>query len=68
MKKKQLYGFFQRQIGEILHKKTRIWLRKGNFKNETESFLLAAKNAIRTNYIKAKIDYAQQNSKCRQND
>ena len=33
---------------------------------ETESLLIAAqKNAIRTNYIKAKIDKMQQNSKCR---
>ena len=35
-------------------------------KKETESLLIAAQNnAIRTNYIKAKIDNAQQNSKCR---
>ena len=39
--------------------------KKGNFKRETESLLMAAKNsAIRTNHIKARIDKTQQNSKC----
>ena len=36
-----------------------MWLRKGNLKRETEN------NAIKTNYIKAKIDNTQQNSICR---
>ena len=46
--------------------KTWTWLRKGNFKRETESLLRAAQdNAIRTNHIKARIDKTQQNSKCR---
>ena len=36
---------------------TWTWLRKGNLKRETESFLIAARNnAIRTKYVKAKID------------
>ena len=44
----------------------RTWLRKGNFKRETESLLIAAQdNAISTNHIKARIDKTQQNSKCR---
>ena len=39
--------------------------KKGHLKRETESFLIAAQNnAIRTNYVKAKIDKMQQNSKC----
>ena len=60
---KQLYGHFKRQIGEVAHKKTWTWLRRGNLKRETESLLIAAQNnAIRTNYIKAKIDKTQQNS------
>ena len=45
-----------------------IWtcLRKANFKRKTESLLIAAENnAIRTNYIKAKIDKTQQDSKWR---
>ena len=43
-----------------------MWLIKGSFKRETESFQIAAQNnAIRTNKIKARIDKTQQNSKCR---
>ena len=42
------------------------WLKKGNLKRKTESLLIAVQNkAIRTNYIKARIDKTQQNSKCR---
>ena len=63
---KQLYGRFKRLINNISHDKTWTWLRKGNFKRETESFLMAAQNsAIRINHIKARIDKTQQNSKCR---
>ena len=40
--------------------------RKGNLKRETESLLLATQNnAIRINYIKAKIDNTQHHSKYR---
>ena len=40
--------------------------KKGNFKRETKSLLMAAHNsAINTNHIKARIDKTQQNSKCR---
>ena len=50
----------------LSHDKTWTWLRKGNFKRETKSLLIAAENhAIRTNHIKARIDKTQQNSKCR---
>ena len=42
------------------------WLRKENFKRETESLRIAAQDsAIRTNHIKARIDKTKQNSKCR---
>ena len=62
---KQLYGRFKRLINNISHNKTWTWLRKGNFKRETESLLIAAQdNAIRTNHIKTRIDKTQQNSKC----
>ena len=51
---------------KISHQKTWTWLRKGNFKRETESPLIAAQdNAIRTNHINGRIDKTQQNSKCR---
>ena len=63
---KQLHGRFKRLINNISHDKTWTWLRKGNFKRETESLLMAAQNsAIRTNHIKAGIDKTQPNSKCR---
>ena len=62
---KQLYGRFKRLINNISHDKTWKWLRKGNFKRETESLLIAAPDsAVRTNHIKARIDKTQQNSKC----
>ena len=47
--KKRLYGHCKRQTSKILHEKTWTCLRKGNFKRETESLLIAAQNnAIRT--------------------
>ena len=68
---KQLYGRFKRLTNTNTKKskkttKTWKWLRKENFKRETESLLIAAQNnAIRINHIKAKIDKVQQNCKCR---
>ena len=63
---KQLYGYFKWQTSDFSHKKTWTWLRKEKPKRETKSFLIATQNiAIRKNYIKAKIDKTQQNSKCR---
>ena len=57
---KQVYGRIKRLINNISHQKTWTWLRKGNLKRETESLLIAAQdNAIRTNYIKARIDKTQ---------
>ena len=63
---KQLDGLFKRLIKTTSHQKLWTRLRKGNFKRETESLLIAAQNnAIRTNHIKARICKTQQNSKCR---
>ena len=63
---KQLYGSFKRLINNIPYDTTWTWPRKGNFKRETESLLIAPQNnAIKTNHIKARIDKTQQNSKCR---
>ena len=65
-KEKKMYGCFKRLINNISHDKTWTWLRKGNCKRETESFLIAEQNnAIRTNHINARIDKTQQKSKCR---
>ena len=51
---------------EISHEKTWTWLIRGSLRRETEFPTIAAQNnAIRTNYIKARIDKTQQNSKCR---
>ena len=63
---KQLYGRFKWQTSDISHKKMWTWLRKGDLYRETKSLQLAAWNdAIRTNYIKARIDKMQQNSRFR---
>ena len=63
---KQLYGRFKRLTNNISHDKTMTWLRKGNFKRETEYLQMAAQNnGIRTNHIKGRTDKTQQNSKCR---
>ena len=49
---KQVHGHFKQLINNISHDKTWTWLRKGNFKRETKSFLIAAQNnAIRTNHM-----------------
>ena len=63
---KQLHGRFKRLINNISHDKTWTWLRKRNFKRETESLQIAAQdNALITNHIKAIIGKTQQNSRCR---
>ena len=63
---KQLYGRFKRLINNISYDKIWTWLRKENFKRETESLLMATQNnAIVTKHIKARIDKIQQNSQYR---
>ena len=65
LEEEQIYGRFKRLINNISHEKTWTWLRKGNFKRETESLLIAAENiAMRTNQVKARLYKTQQNSKC----
>ena len=55
-----------RLINNISHDKTWTWLRKENFKRETDSPQIAAQDsALKINHIKARIDKTQQNSKCR---
>ena len=49
----------------VAHEKTWTWQRKRNLTRETESCLTAHENsAIKTNYIKGKIDDMQQNDEC----
>ena len=63
---KQLYGCFKRLINNISHEETWTWLRKGNFKRETESLLMAAQNRRHNNQsYQARIDKTQKNNKCR---
>ena len=62
--KKQMYGNFKRQTSDLSREKTWTWLEKGKLKRETEFLLIAAENnAIRTNYIKSRINKTQQNSR-----
>ena len=64
LKNPQLYRCFKRQTGEIEREKRWAWLRKGNLKRKTRPLFIAAQNnALRTNYIKVKIDKTQQPSK-----
>ena len=50
-------------VGSVYHASSKL---KGNFNIENGSILISAQNnAIRTNYIKAKIYKTQQNSKSR---
>ena len=54
MGRKKLDEHFKRLIN-ISHDKTWTWLRKANFKRETESLQIAGQNnAVRTNQIKAR--------------
>ena len=57
--------YFKRQTDEVSHEKIWKWLRKVNFKRETESNLIAAQNNATRDYVKAKIDKTQLNSLCR---
>ena len=50
-------------------KKKQYWLRKADLKVETEAMLCAAQEqAIRTNYVKHKIDKTTQSPLCRMTD
>ena len=61
-----MYRCIKRLTNEISHEKTRTWLRKGKFKRETESLLIAAQNnPIKIKCVKAKVDKTQENSKCK---
>ena len=44
---------------KILQEKTWTWLRKGNLKRENSLQIAAKNNAIRTKYIKVRIDKTQ---------
>ena len=66
LKQKRLHGQLFNQTEEVAGEEKWPWLRDGSIKRETESLIMAAQEqAIRTNAIKAKIDKAQAESKCR---
>ena len=59
-----MFGDFKQQTDKIALEKIWTCLQKENLKRETESLLITAlNNAIRINYIKAKIDNRLQNNK-----
>ena len=62
-----MYGEFVREMPETTDKKeTWYWPRKADLKLETEAMLFAAQEqAIRTNYVKYKIDKTAQSLFCR---
>ena len=49
---KELYGYFKRQTSEISLEKIWTWLKKGNFKRESELLIVAQNNVISINYVK----------------
>ena len=65
-KEKTLNRQFLRQTENEAGKDSWNWLRNAGLKRGTESMIMATQEqAIRTNIIKAKIDKAQEESKCR---
>ena len=61
-----MYRRYKRQTSDISHEKTWTWLRKENLKRDTENLLIAAQtNAIRTNYIKRRIEKSLKNIRYR---
>ena len=66
-REKKMYGQFIREMPETTDEtETWSWLRKSDFKVETEAMLCAAQEqAIRTNYVKHKIDGTATSPMCR---
>ena len=69
-KNKIMYGQFVREMSETTdEKETWYWLRKADLKVETEAMLFAVQEqAIRTNYVKHKVDKTAQSPLCRIRD
>ena len=68
-KNKRMYGQFVREMPETTDEKETYWLRKADLEGETEAMLCAAQEeAIRTNYVKHKIDKTAQSPLCRKCD
>ena len=62
---KVLHGQYLRQTKEVRTEQIWVWLQNGDFKRETESLIVAAKNQsikqrlTKANVVKAKIDKRQ---------
>ena len=65
-----MYGQFVREMPETMDKKeTWNWLRKADLKVETEAMSCATQEqAIRTNYVKHKINKTAQSPLCRRQE
>ena len=66
-KNKKMYGQFCRDVTTKTDKDKRwVWLKKSDLKPETEALIcVAQEQALRTNYIKHKIDHTREDDKCR---
>ena len=66
-KEKKMYGQFVREIPVNTDQEKRwLWLQKSDLKPETEALICAAQEqAIRTNYVKNRIDHTSDDDKCR---
>ena len=61
-----MHRHFNQQTFKIAQEKTWTCLRKRNLNRKSDSLLITTQNnAIRTNYVKSKINKTQQNGKCR---
>ena len=63
---KALNGHDLRQSKEVSGEQSRVRLRNGDLKRETESLILSAQNqSVRTNLVKVKVDKSQTDTLCR---
>ena len=64
---KTMYGQFHRDVEENTDQEKRwLWLAKSDLKPETEALICAAQEqALRTNYIKHRIDHTAESDRCR---
>ena len=64
--KEQFHGKFVREKEEVRSEETWGWIRKGYLKKETEGLIFAGQEqALRTNWIRKRIDGQEVSAKCR---
>lgn len=66
-KEKVMYGQYYREMAEVADcKNSWRWLQKSDLKSETEALIFAAQEqALRTNYVKCKVDKSIESPLCR---